>query len=149
MSCHGDPMYDRMMAGLAQNMGGPGGSDSAAFIQESFTEQEKTNFLQSMSGQIELLHKQKETLGAMGERDLEPVKIAERRKVAERARDVAWRRAIDQSQGLRVEQQQAAHQNFHLSQQSDMLETLKKEYKVHCLLPGGHASRVGTNFEVT
>ena len=135
-------MYDRMMAGMAQNMGGPGGSNSAAFIQDSFTEQEKKNFLQSMSGQIELLHKQKETLGAMGERDLEPVKIDGRRKVAERARLV-------QSQGLRVEQQQAAHQNFHLSQQSDMLETLKKEYKVHCLLPGGHASRVGTNFEVT
>ena len=135
-------MYDRMMAGLAQNMGGPGGSNSAAFIQDSFTEQEKKNFLQSMSGQIELLHKQKETLGAMGERDLEPVKIDGRRKVAERARLV-------QSQGLRVEQQQAAHQNFHLSQQSHMLETLKKEYKVHCLLPGGHASRVGTNFKVT
>ena len=142
MSCHGNPMYDRMMAGLAQNMGGPGGSNSAAFIQDSFTEQEKKNFLQSMSGQIELLHKQKETLGAMGERDLEPVKIDGRRKVAERARLV-------QSQGLRVEQQQAAHQNFHLSQQSHMLETLKKEYKVHCLLPGGHASRVGTNFKVT
>ena len=142
-------MYDRMMAGLAQNMGGPGGSNSAAFIQDSFTEQEKKNFLQSMSGQIELLHKQKETLGAMGERDVEPVKIDGRRKVAERARDVAWRRALDQSQSLRVEQQQAAHQNFHLSQQSHMLETLIKEYKVHCLFPGCRASRVETNFEVT
>ena len=69
MSCHGDPMYDRMMAGMAQNMGGPGGSDSAAFIQDSFTEQKKKDYLHSMSGQIELLHKQKETLGAMGERD--------------------------------------------------------------------------------
>ena len=142
MSCHGDPMYDRMMAGMAQNMGGPGGSDSAAFIQDSFTEQKKKDYLHSMSGQIELLHKQKETLGAMGERDLEPVKIDGRRKVAERARLV-------QSQGLRVEQQQAAHQNFHLSQQSHMLETLKKEYQVHCLFPGCRASRVGTNFEVT
>ena len=142
-------MYDRMMAGLAQNMGGPGGSDSAAFIQESFTEQEKTNFLQSMSGQIELLHKQKETLGAMGERDLEPVKIAERRKVAERARDVAWRRALDQSQGLRVEQQQAAHQNLGLLMQKDRLDALKHEYQIECAYPGGHASRVGTNFEVT
>ena len=135
-------MYDRMMAGLAQNMGGPGGSNSAAFIQDSFTEQKKKDYLHSMSGQIELLHKQKETLGAMGERDVEPVKIDGRRKVAERARLV-------QSQGLRVEQQQAAHQNFHLSQQSDMLETLKKEYKVHCLFPGCRASRVGTNFKVT
>ena len=59
------------------------------------------------------------------------------------------RQALAQRQGLRVEQQQAAHQNLGLLMQKDRLDALKNEYQIECAHPGGHASRVGTNFEVT
>ena len=59
------------------------------------------------------------------------------------------RQALAQSQGLKVEEQQAAHQNFGLLLQKHRLDALDKEYQIECAYPGGHASRVGTNFEVT
>jgi len=68
---------------------------------------------------------------------------------ADALRDRAREQALLQSQRLKERQQRAAHHDFELSRQSNNLEALKNEYQVECAHPGGHASSVGTNFEVT
>ena len=68
---------------------------------------------------------------------------------ADALRDRAREQALLQSQRLKERQQRAAHHDFELSRQSNNLEALKNEYQIECAHPGGHASRVGINFEVT
>ena len=131
-----------MLGFLGDKLQGYGNTAAADALRSGISQKDTEKLLEFGKRNRLILQDQKQQLRAGGA-------VADQHARNEALIAIRNRQALAQRQGLRVEQQQAAHQNFHLSQQSDMLETLKKEYKVHCLLPGGHASRVRTNFKVT
>ena len=137
-----NPKLRGLMGDMADQLEADGCGAEANLFRDPLSEQEYGMMHTEFQNQVQLWKGKKKAYQESRANADEPIK-------ADARRDRAREQALLQSQRLKERQQRAAHHDFELSRQSNNLEALKNEYQVECAHPGGHASSVGTNFEVT